>query len=120
MLARDPDPRNRPRIGAAAVRDHIPGAATARNVHATDQRLVVQAVGFARPCFQDADAVDELELVGCRREAADANAYEIAIDAVSIDPLGDEFLVRQGAVTRVDRLMDPRRWNSVFALSGPL
>jgi hypothetical protein len=91
VLTGDPDPRNRPRIGAAAVRDHIPGAATARNVHTADQRIVVEILRFALLRFQDAGAVDELELVGRRWKPSDAN--EFAILAVGGDSL-DQFFVR--------------------------
>src|SRR5450755_178644 len=45
---------------------HVPGGASARHIHAADQRLVVEAVRFALLRFQDARAVDELELAGGR------------------------------------------------------
>jgi hypothetical protein len=42
-----------------------------------------------------------------RWEPADANANEIAIDAVSLDPLRDELQVGHAAIARVDRLVNP-------------
>src|SRR5450432_2915084 len=43
VLARDPDPRNRARTATTAEDHHVPGGAADRNVHSTDQRLVVKA-----------------------------------------------------------------------------
>ena len=95
MLAGDPDPRDRSRISTAAEGRDVPGGAAATDVHATDQRIVVQALRFALLRFLDALAVDELQLVGRRRQAADADADEIAVLAVGLDPLRDQFLVGQ-------------------------
>jgi hypothetical protein len=115
VLAGDPDPLDGARIGAAAECHHVPGGATARYVYSTDERTVVQAVVVALLRFQDAAAVDELQLVGCGRETA--NADEITVLAIRRDPFLDQVLVRQGAVTRVDRLVDSRRRKSVFAFA---
>jgi hypothetical protein len=52
---------------------HVHGGATARNVDTADERVIVQAVGHSLLGFQDALAVDELKLVGGRRQAADAD-----------------------------------------------
>ena len=91
---------------AAEGRD-VPGRATTTDVHATDQRIVGQALRFAHLRFLDAFAVDELELVGRGREAADTDADEVAVNAVGLDPLRQQFLVGQRAVARVDRLVYP-------------
>jgi hypothetical protein len=44
VLARDPDPRDRSGIPTTAEGRNVPGGAAATNVHATDQRLVEQAL----------------------------------------------------------------------------
>src|SRR5450755_2564923 len=79
VFAGDPDPRDGPRIGAAAVSDHVPGGTAARNIHTADQWIVVQALRLALLGFQDARTVDELEFVGRRRQTADADAGKIAV-----------------------------------------
>ena len=56
-----------------------------------------QALRFARLRFLDALAVDELQLVGRRRQAAHADADKVAVLAVGLDPLRDQFLVGQRA-----------------------
>ena len=98
---RDPDPRDRSRIPTAAEGRDVPGGAAATDVHATDQRIVGQALRFALLRFLDAAAVDELELVGRWREAADADASEVAVDAVGLDPLRQQFLVGQRACNAI-------------------
>ena len=101
VLAGDPDPRDRSRIPTAAEGRDVPCSSAATDVHATDERIVGQALRFAQLCFLDAFAVDELELVGGGREAADTDANEVAVDAVGLDPLRQQFLVGPLEVSRV-------------------
>jgi hypothetical protein len=42
---------------------HVPGGASARNIHSADERIVVEAVGRTLPCFQ----------AGCRVEASQSS-----------------------------------------------
>jgi hypothetical protein len=86
----DPDPRDRAGISAAAEGHDVPGSTAATDVHATDQRIVVQAPRFALLRFLDALAVDELEFVSGRRKAADTGADEVAVDAVRLNPFLDQ------------------------------
>jgi hypothetical protein len=55
------------RISAAAEGADIPCGAAVTDVHTADQRIVVQALRHSRLSFLDALAVDELQLVCCRR-----------------------------------------------------
>jgi len=82
VFAGDADPRDRSDITAAAECRDVPGSSTARDVDTTDERIVVEALRFALLRFLDAVAVDELELVGRWREAADADANEVAVNGV--------------------------------------
>ena len=97
MLSGNPDPRDRSRVPTTAEGRDVPCSSAAVDIHATDERIVVEALRFALLRFLDAAAVDELELVGRWREAADADANEIAVLAVSLDPLRQQFLVGQRA-----------------------
>jgi hypothetical protein len=101
------NPRNRARIATTAEGRDVPGRPTATDVDAADERIVVEALRFALLRFLDALAVDELKLVGGGRQPADTNADEVAVDAVGLDPLRQQFLIGQRAVPRVDRLVYP-------------
>ena len=64
--------------------------------------------------FLDALAVDVLEFVGRRRQAAHADTDKVAVLSVGLDPLRDQLLVGQAAGARVDGLMRPGRRGSAL------
>ena len=91
------------KTAASTLRGYVPGRATTTDVHATDQWLVGQALRFVHLRFVDAFAVDELEPVGCGRQSADTDADEVAVDAVGLDPLRQQFLAGQRACNAIAR-----------------
>ena len=88
-------------------RNTITFQAAAGKVHSADQRIVGQTLRLALLGFPDSQTVDELEFVSRRGETADADADEIAVLDVGCDSFGDQVLVRQGAVARVESTCEP-------------
>src|SRR6266851_2175553 len=78
-----------PRRKAATFQAAPPPLTSTPQIRGSSARLC----GRSRLSFLGAFAVDELKLVGGRRQPTDADTDEVAADAVSFDPLRQQFLV---------------------------
>ena len=98
--------RQRLSVPAASDGDHAGIIAKSRDVDAEHDRADL-ILAFPRDGVGHQVRADELQAAGARKDTPDANANEVAVLAVVIDPFGDLGLVGQLRVAAVDLAGDP-------------